>query len=81
MIFRGHINTRYVADDFVTMRTGGASSSGLTSHRRILRDHLKAYRKNHVASNALLESLRYIYKIGEIGAFRLGLSSTNKRNK
>lgn len=81
IIFRGHISTRYVADDFVTMRTGGASSSGFTSHRRILRDHLKAYRKNHITSNAFLESLRYIYKIGEIGAFRLGLSSNNKRHK
>lgn len=48
--------------DFVTMRTGGASTSGLSSHKQILRDHQRAFRDNGVYSNVLLESLRYIYK-------------------
>jgi hypothetical protein len=47
------------------MRTGGASSSGFQSHKRILRDHLRAYKKNNVPSNILLEALRYAYRIGE----------------
>lgn len=80
ILFKGRIHTRYIADDFVTMRTGGASSSGLQSHRRILRDHLQAYRKNNIYSNIALESLRYIYKIGELTAFRLGLFR-NKSHK
>lgn len=36
------------------MRTGGASSSGLESHKRIMRDHLKALKKNGVYSNFFL---------------------------
>lgn len=48
------------------MRTGGASTSGLKSHLRILSDHLKAYRKNGVNSNLFLDASRYVYKVGEV---------------
>ena len=61
-IFVNKISTRYLPIDFVTMRTGGASTSGLKSHMRILKDHLTAYKLNHVSSNILFESLRYLYK-------------------
>lgn len=53
------------------MRTGGASSSGFESHKRIIRDHLKAYSKNRVSSNLFLESLRYVYRIFELAKFKL----------
>ena len=48
------------------MRTGGASTSGLSSHKRIYTEHLKAYRKNGVRSNFFLEGIRYAWKVGEI---------------
>lgn len=66
LIFVNKIKTHYINKDFVTMRTGGASSSGLESHKRIMRDHLKALKKNGVYSNFFLLGLRYLYKIGEI---------------
>lgn len=66
LIFVNKIKTYYISKDFVTMRTGGASSSGLESHKRIMRDHLKALKKNGVYSNIFLLGLRYLYKIGEI---------------
>lgn len=66
LIFVHRIKTQYIPLDFVTMRTGGASTSGMASHKQILKDHLKAYKKNGVASNLLLESLRYPYKLMEI---------------
>lgn len=56
------ISARYIPMDFVTMRTNGASTSGLSSHRRILSDHLQAYRKNNVPSGILHEAIRYICK-------------------
>jgi hypothetical protein len=59
--------------DFVTMRTGGLSTSGIASHRQILKDHVRAYRVNGVRSNALLDSMRYVYRIGEQIGFRLRL--------
>ena len=66
LIFVNKIKTHYINKDFVTMRTGGASNSGLESHKRIMRDHLKALKKNGVYSNFFLLGLRYIYKVGEI---------------
>lgn len=71
LIYVRRIRTKYIHKDFVTMRTGGASSSGFQSHKRIIRDHLKAYRKNGVHSNVVLESFRYLYRIGELIKFRL----------
>ncbi len=67
LIFVHRINTKYIPKDFVTMRTGGASSSGLQSHKQIMRDHLKALRSNGIYSNAFLLGLRYVYKMWEIG--------------
>lgn len=66
LIFINRIRTRYIPLDFVTMRTGGASSSGMISHRQILKEHIAAYKQNHVYSNLLFEGIRYVYKIGEI---------------
>jgi len=66
LIFVNRIRTQYIPRDFVTMRTGGASSSGFRSHRQIMADHLKGLQKNGVYSNVVMLSMRYIYKIGEI---------------
>lgn len=62
LIFKNRISTKYIPVDFVTMRTGGASTSGLKSHRQILKDHMYAYRLNNVYSNYFFEGLRYLYK-------------------
>lgn len=66
LIFVNRIKTVYVPLDCVTMRTGGASTQGLKSHRQILSDHLKAYKKNGIRSGICLESLRYIEKLWEM---------------
>lgn len=74
LIYIHRIHMRYVPLDFVTMRTGGASTNGFQSHKKIFADHLRAYRKNGVRSNTFLESLRYAYKAGEVALFKLHLS-------
>lgn len=66
LIYIHRIRAVYVPLDFVTMRTGGASSSGISSHRRIYAEHRRAYRNNNVDSNFFLESIRYIHKIIEV---------------
>lgn len=66
LIYIHKIKAHYIPLDFVTMRTGGASTSGMASHRRILTDHLRAYRKNGVNSNLFLDMSRYAYKMGEV---------------
>ncbi|MCH5175587.1 MAG: glycosyltransferase [Prevotellaceae bacterium] len=65
-IYVGKINLKYVPLDCVTMRIGGASTSGIVSHKRIFKDHIKAYYENHVPSNGLLDCMRYISKVAEI---------------
>ena len=65
-VFKGQIRTKYLEKDFVTMRTGGASSSGIVSHKQILKDHLKAYKKNKVFSNIFFESFRYLSKLFDV---------------
>lgn len=75
LIFINRIYTKYLPMDFVTMRTGGTSSSGLKSHRRIIKDHMLAYRKNRVNSNYLFESVRYLCRIGQLARFRLNASA------
>lgn len=71
LIYINGIFIKYLPVDFVTMRTGGASSSGFQSHKRIIRDHMLAYKKNGIYSNYLFEGLRYLYKLGEIGKLRI----------
>ncbi len=78
LLYLHKIHTRYIPRDFVTMRIGGASTSGFKSHRRIFTDHLEAYRKNGVKSNFLLEGLRYLYKAGQLVFFKLNMSKYNK---
>ena len=66
VIFKNKIRTQYIPIDMVTMRTGGASTSGLKSHMRIMKEHLRAFRENGIYTNVFILSLRYIYKIGEV---------------
>ncbi len=66
LIFVHRINIQYLPLDFVTMRIGGASSSGLKSYKQGFKEHLRAYRKNGVYSNVLLESVRYICRIFDL---------------
>lgn len=66
VIYKKRINTKYLPIDMVTMRTGGASTSGLASHKRIMKEHLRAFRENGIYSNCILLSLRYVYKLKEL---------------
>lgn len=64
-IYIHHIYLKYLPLDMVTMRVGGASTSGLKSHIRIMKEHLRSFRGNRVKSNVFLLSLRYFYKLTE----------------
>ncbi len=66
LIFIGRIKTQYIPKDFVTMRTGGASTAGFKSRKTIMKEHLRGFKKNGIFSNAFLLSLRYFYKIYEL---------------
>lgn len=65
------IRTKYIAMDFVTMRLGGASTSGLASHKQILSDHQRAFKKHGIYSNVFYEMLRYLYKVCEVSIHKI----------
>ena len=65
-IFVGRIKIHYIQKDFVTMRSGGASNSGASSHRQINSDHQRTLRECNVYSNIFFLALRYVYKVGEL---------------
>ena len=72
VIYKENIRTQYLPLDMVTMRTGGASTSGLESHKRIMQEHLRAFRENDISNNAFVLSLRYPYKVWELVKNKLG---------
>lgn len=66
LIYIYRISTSYLPFDFVTMRTGGASTAGFRSHIRILRDHYRAYRKHGLVIAQLMDWMRYPVKLFRI---------------
>lgn len=65
LIYVNKISIHYIAKDFVTMRMGGASSSGISSYLRIAADHFGAFKKNGISPNYFLYFLRYLKKLFE----------------
>ena len=60
------IRTKYVNKDFVTMRAGGESTAGIAAKRKVNRDIAGSLRKHGIRSNQLLQSLRYMWRMGEM---------------
>ena len=70
-IYVGRIKTHYIQKNFVTMRSGGASNSGSSSHKLINADHQRTLRECHVYSNIFFLALRYVYKVGELAVGKI----------
>lgn len=64
-LYVGRLRARYIPADFVTMRIGGASTSGLGSHWRILLDIYRSFAIHHLPAGYLLAPLRYPAKLLE----------------
>lgn len=62
VIFINKIKTKYIDSDFVTMRIGGASTSGLASYSNAIKERLRIFKKNRVYSNVLFIFCVYIVK-------------------
>ena len=64
-IYVHRIRIKYLPMDMVTMRLGGASTSGLKSRMTCMKEILRLFRENGVKTNRFLLSLRYFYKLTE----------------
>lgn len=60
------IQTSYINKDFVTMRTGGASTKNVQSRITLIREDVKACKDNGVYTNSLFICLKFLYKIFEL---------------
>jgi len=57
------IKARYIPYDFVTMRTGGASTRGMRSRMQLIKEDIRGCRENGIYTNALMISCKFAYKI------------------
>ena len=60
-----HLRAKYLPMDFVTMRTGGASTKNVRSRLQIVKEDVRGCRENGIYSNMLMTSVKYLYKIFE----------------
>ena len=60
-----HIRTKYLPIDFVTMRTGGASTRNIQSRLALIKDDVRGCRENGIYTNPLMISVKFLYKIFE----------------
>lgn len=63
MIWEGNINTLYINDVFVNMRSGGTSSNGIKVHKKIMKERMMCVREHKMPSNFFMQISRYIEKI------------------
>lgn len=55
----------YINKDFVTMRTGGASTRNVQSRHTLIKENVRACRDNGIYTNELFICLKFFYKIFE----------------
>ena len=72
-VVKAKIKCKYLPLDFVTMRTGGASTEGIKSKNIINKECLRACKENNYYSNIILMWLRIVYKAFELVLFKLKL--------
>ena len=65
LIYIGNIKTEYVPKDFVTMRTGGASTANLKARMVLMKEHLRAVKKNGIPNIFFRLASRYFEKLLE----------------
>lgn len=60
------ICAKYINKDFVTMRAGGESTAGIEAKKKVNRDIAGSLKKHGVYSNQFFQSLRYLWRVGEL---------------
>lgn len=65
------IKAKYLPIDFVTMRTGGASTRNVKSRLTLIKDDVRGCRENGVYTNRLMISMKFLYKVFEFKFFSL----------
>jgi glycosyltransferase involved in cell wall biosynthesis len=59
------IKAQYLPIDFVTMRTGGASTRNVKSRLQLIKEDVRGCRENGIYTNPLMICMKYLYKVFE----------------
>lgn len=65
LFMKHHIKAKYLPMDFVTMRTGGTSTRGISSRLQLIKDDIRGCRENGVYTNTFFICTKFLYKIFE----------------
>lgn len=60
------IKANYVPMDFVTMRTGGASTRNVHSRIQLIKDDVRGCRENGTYTNSLMVCMKFLFKFFEL---------------
>lgn len=71
LLGKNHIKTKYLNMDFVTMRTGGESTAGLASKKRVNHDISNSLKSHGFYTNQAMQAVRYLWRICELIYTRL----------
>ena len=84
LIGKYKIRTKYLSMDFVTMRAGGETTSGLASKRKVNNDIERSLKAHGIYTNQMLQGIRYFWKACELVITKMNSVfnqyATDKRN-
>jgi len=63
------IRAKYLPIDFVTMRTGGASTRNVKSRMQLIKEDVRGCRENGIYTNSLMICIKFLYKVFELRFF------------
>lgn len=66
LLWGNKIKTKYLNMDFVTMRTGGESTAGLASKKKVNNDISRSLKAHGIYTNQGLQALRYTWRMCEL---------------
>ena len=66
LLWKHKIKTKYLNLDFVTMRTGGETTAGLASKKKVNNDISRSLRAHGIYTNQAFQAVRYAWRIGEL---------------
>lgn len=71
LLWGNRIKTKYLPMDFVTMRTGGESTAGLASKKKVNNDIARSLKAHGIYTNQLFQGVRYVWRACELLATKL----------
>ena len=66
LLWKYKIKTKYINTDFVTMRSGGESTAGLASKKKVNNDSSRSLKAHGIYTNQAFQAVRYLWRVLEL---------------